>query len=54
MVLSFLPVAATFLFGEFWAFLLTSLGGYLLDSVFVVLQRYNRPRLIRLMSVQGK
>ena len=36
-------------FGAFPVFLLTSLGAALTDAVFVIVQRYNRPRVIRLI-----
>lgn len=39
-------------FGAFPAFLLTSLGAELTDAAFVIVQRYNRPRVIRLIPKQ--
>ena len=50
MVLSFVPVAFSPWFGSFGVFLTTSCGAFLVDSVFVLLQRYNRPRLMRLLK----
>lgn len=47
---SFLPLLFTFPFGSFGVFLVTSLLSALLDTVFVALQRYNRPRLVRLLE----
>lgn len=52
MVLSFVPVVFTVWFGSFWVFLITSCAAFLFDSIFVVMQRYNRPRLRRLMKKQ--
>jgi len=49
-VLSFLPLLMAIPFGEFWVFLFTSLGAALFYSFFIVLQRYNRPRVLRLMK----
>ena len=49
-VLSFLPLAAVPWLGAAPVFLLTSLAAALLDLMFVSLQRYNRPRLLRLMK----
>ena len=46
--LSFLPLLAAIPFGAFPVFLITSLLSALFDSLFVILQRYNRPRLLRL------
>jgi hypothetical protein len=49
MVLSFLPIAVIPFFGGATAILTTSLLSMLIDSVFVILQRYNRPRLVKIM-----
>lgn len=35
------------LFGDFWVFCVTSLLGAAFDLAFVIVQRYNRPRLLR-------
>lgn len=53
ILLSFLPVAASLWFGEFWVFLLTSLGGALFDLCFVLIQRYNRGRAAKIASRGG-
>ena len=53
MVLSFVPVAFSVWFGSLGVFLITSFAAFLFDSVFVILQRYNRPRLMRLAG-RGK
>lgn len=52
MVLSFLPLLTVPLFGEFAVFFLTSLGAAMYDSIFVLAQRYNRPRLVRIHEKQ--
>ena len=49
MVLSFIPVTFSVWFGSLGVFLLTSFAAFLFDSIFVIMQRYNRPRLIRLI-----
>ena len=54
MVLSFVPVIFSVWFGSLGVFLITSCAAFLFDSVFVVMQRYNRPRLIRLMKKRQK
>ena len=51
---SFLPIWACLIWGEFWVFATTSLVAAILDSVFVILQRYNRPRLMRLLEKQQR
>lgn len=52
IVLSFVPLFFHILFGEFLVFLITSVLAALYDSIFVVVQRYNRPRLIRILHKQ--
>jgi hypothetical protein len=49
---SFLPLLTVPFFGEFWVFLITSLLSALFDSLFVMAQRYNRPRLERIAQKQ--
>ena len=48
MVLSFLPLLTVPVFGAFPVFFVTSLLAALFDSIFVMAQRYNRPRLVRI------
>ena len=50
MVLSFVPIVFSIWFGSLGVFVLTSCSAFLFDSIFVIMQRYNRPRLIRLMK----
>ncbi len=50
VLLSFLPLLATIPFGAFPAFLITSLAATCFDTVFVIMQRFNRPRLIKLIQ----
>ena len=52
MVLSFLPLLAIPFFGAFPVCLVTSLLAALYDSIFVLAQRYNRPRMIRIYEKQ--
>lgn len=47
ILFGFLPVIAYKWFGSFYVFLITSLCGALFDLLFVVIQRYNRPRVIK-------
>lgn len=49
-LLSFVPVVFCVWFGALGVFLITSLVAALSDLVFSVLQRYNRPRLLRLQA----
>lgn len=50
ILLSFLPLLAAIPFGEFPVFLLTSLFAAAVDALFVIMQRYNRPRLMALSA----
>ena len=50
MVLSFVPIVFSVWFGSLGVFLLTSCAAFIFDSIFVIMQRYNRPRFIRLMK----
>lgn len=46
--LSFVPLLTVPLFGSFWVFLITSLAAASLDLCFVIMQRFNRPRILRM------
>ncbi len=50
VVFSFAPLLVVPVFGEFWVFFLTSLTAACYDMLFVLLQRYNRPRMQYLAS----
>ena len=49
-VLSFLPLFAAIPFGSFGVFLITSVFAALYDLSFVAMQRYNRPRILKLLE----
>ena len=50
MLLSLLPIALTPLLGGTAVFIITSVLAMIIDCVFVILQRYNRPKLIKVMQ----
>ena len=50
VVLSFVPLAFVPLFGVFPVFFATSLAAGLIDCLFIIAQRYNRPRLVRIIE----
>lgn len=50
MVLSFVPIIFSVWFGSLGVFILTSCAAFLFDGIFVIMQRYNRPRLLRLIK----
>jgi len=47
-LLSLLPIFASIFFGAFWVFFLTSLAGCVFELGFVIIQRFNRPRILKL------
>lgn len=49
IILSFIPVIASKWFGSFYVFLITSICGAIFDLSFVIIQRYNRPRIIKMI-----
>ena len=52
-VLSFLPLIMAPVFGAFWVFFLTSVAAAGFDLLFVAIQRYNRPRVLRVCARGG-
>lgn len=54
VAVSLLAILFTIPFGSFWVFFITSVGGAAFDLVFVIIQRYNRPRLIKLANRRKK
>ncbi len=49
MILSFMPLMAAKWFGSFYVFFITSVCGAIFDLLFVVLQRYNRARVMKIV-----
>lgn len=54
MILSFVPILFSVFWGKFWIFLWTSIAGCLFDLLFVLIQRYNRPRVLKIYSTHCK
>lgn len=54
VVLCFVPILATLIWGTFWAFFITSILSAGVESMFVIMQRYNRPRVIRMIEKERK
>jgi len=50
VALSFVPVIFSVWFESFGVFLITSVLAAGFDMMFVIMQRYNRPRLVRLLE----
>ena len=53
IALSFLPLLAAIPFGTFTAFAVTSVLAACFDAIFVIIQRYNRPRIIKLIKKES-
>jgi len=49
-ILSFIPIIASIPFGKFWVFFFTSLFSAIFELIFVIVQRFNRPRLLNLIK----
>ncbi|MBE5816312.1 MAG: hypothetical protein E7315_01145 [Clostridiales bacterium] len=54
IVLSFLPIISAVYFGSLSVFIITSVLSACYDGIFVIMQRYNRPRIIRLIKAQKR
>ncbi|MCI8400835.1 MAG: hypothetical protein HFI38_01865 [Lachnospiraceae bacterium] len=52
MVLSFVPLMASVRFGAFSVFLITSVCSAVFDLIFVIIQRYNRSRVVKMVLRQ--
>lgn len=50
ILFSFLPIFASRWFGAFWVFMITSVCSAVFDLLFVMMQRYNRDRIMRLIK----
>ena len=54
MVLSFVPLLLIIPYGTPIIFIITSIFACLIDLQFVIIQRYNRPRVMKLMEMSKK
>ena len=54
MPFSFVPILFSIWFGSLGVFIITSCAAFLFDSIFVIIQRFNRSRLIRLLKRMTK
>ena len=49
MPFSFVPILFSIWFGSLSVFIITSCAAFLFDGIFVIMQRFNRPRLLQLL-----
>jgi len=54
ILLSFIPLLFSAASDGFWPFLITSVLAACFDALFVMLQRFNRPRIIKLLEFQSR
>ena len=54
LLLSYLPVLLVISFGDPAAFVISSVAASLVEVPFIVLQRYNRARLVNVLRRQAK
>lgn len=40
--------------GQFWIFLITAIAAMIFDAQFIVIQRYNRPRIIKILEKENQ
>ena len=40
--------------GEFWIFLITAIAAIIFDSQFIIIQRYNRPRIVKILEKENQ
>lgn len=53
-IISLTSILFSALWGEFFIFLITALAAMIFDAQFIIIQRYNRPRVLRILNKQKK
>ncbi len=53
-VLSLTTLLFGVIWGQFWIFLVTAIVAMLFDAQFIVVQRYNRPKVLRAIELRNK
>ena len=51
-IISLTSILFSLIWGEFWIFLITAMFAMIFDAQFIVIQRYNRPRVKRILEKQ--
>ena len=49
-VISLTTILFSLVWGELWIFLISAIAAMIFDSQFIIIQRYNRPRVIKLLE----
>ena len=53
-LISLSSILFALLWGELWIFVITAVAAMLFDGQFIVIQRYNRPRVLRVMEKERR
>lgn len=53
-VISITTIFFSIPWGVFWLFLISAIGAMIFDSQFIIIQRYNRPRIVKLLERQNR
>ena len=53
-LISISTIFFSIIWGEFWIFLITAIAAMIFDSQFIIIQRYNRPRIVKLLERLNK
>jgi len=53
-VISVTSIFFSLIWGEFWIFLVTATAAMIFDAQFIVIQRYNRPRIMKIINKKEK
>lgn len=52
-LISLSSILFAILWGKFWIFLITAIAAMIFDGQFIVIQRYNRPRVLRILKKEN-
>ena len=52
-VISLSTVLFSIIWGQFWIFLITAIAAMIFDSQFIIIQRYNRPRVLKILEKES-
>jgi len=53
-VISLTSILFSLLWGQFWIFVITAIAAMIFDAQFIVIQRFNRPRILRILKKQNE
>ena len=49
-IISLTTILFSCIWGQFWIFFITAIAAMIFDSQFIIIQRYNRPRIVKLLE----